>query len=192
MLYTTYVLAHRYLNKIIDGYEKGTIKPVEPITVFEAKDIQEAFRYMQKGQHMGKIVVRYPENPNDLPTATVSEKIAFDPSVSYFLPGGLGGLGQAIAIWMADHGARNLVFLSRSGGNNVRHSFFEELEAMGCSAQCFAGDVANIDDVRNAVSNAKTRIAGVMQMAMVLRVSLSESKITWLSSSQVIIIKYVV
>ncbi|OBT45611.1 Type I Iterative Polyketide synthase (PKS) [Pseudogymnoascus sp. WSF 3629] len=34
---------------------------------------------------------------------------------SYLLVGGLGGLGRAIARWMMQHGAKNIIFLSRSG-----------------------------------------------------------------------------
>jgi Zinc-binding dehydrogenase len=89
---------YRYLNRLIEGYEKGVIKPVTPITVYEAENIHEAFRFMQKGQHIGKIVIKFPENPDDLPTAPVREQLIFKADVSYFLPGGLGGLGQAIAV----------------------------------------------------------------------------------------------
>ena len=161
----------RYLNRIVDGYRQGDIKPIQPITTFEAGNIHEAFRYMQKGQHIGKIVIKFPEDPDDLPTAPVQEQLVLNPSASYFLPGGLGGLGQAIAIWMAAHGAKHLVFLSRSGAKHVDRAFFEELDAMGCTSQCFVGDIAKLKDVQHAVAQAKRPIAGVMQMAMVLRVS---------------------
>lgn len=40
--------------------------------------------------------------------------------VTYFLPGGFGGLGRSIASWMVEHGARNLVFTSRSGDSHPR------------------------------------------------------------------------
>lgn len=161
----------RYLNRIVDGFENGDIKPIKPITTFEAENIHEAFRHMQKGQHIGKIVIKFPENPDDLPTAPVQEELVLKPNASYFLPGGLGGLGQAIAIWMAAHGARHLIFLSRSGAKNVDKAFFEELEAMGCASQVFIGDIAKLEDVQHVVAEAEKPIAGVMQMAMVLRVS---------------------
>jgi hypothetical protein len=161
----------KYLNRIIDYYEKGLIKPVAPITVFDAGNIQEAFRYMQKGQHIGKIVIKFPENADDLPTAPVREKLELRSDVSYFLPGGLGGLGLSIAVWLVEHGARYLIFMSRSGGNNIDRSFFDELADMGCSTQVFKGDITKIEDVTHAVKNAAKPIAGVMQMSMVLRVS---------------------
>lgn len=162
---------------MIDYYNRGLIKPIHPMTVFEAADIHDAFRYMQKGQHMGKIVIRFPDNPDSLPNALVPRQLKLRSDVSYFLAGGLGGLGQAIAIWMAEHGAKNLIFLSRSGGKNVEKSFFNELEELGCSAQVFSGDVSSSEAVNNAVSKAAKPIAGVMQMSMVLRVSVSACKI---------------
>jgi len=161
----------RYLNRIIDCYEKGQIKSITPITIFDASNIHEAFRYMQKGQHIGKIVIKFPESADDLPTATVREKLELRSDVSYFLPGGLGGLGLSIAVWLVERGARHLVFMSRSGGNNVDQSFFDELADMGCSTQVFKGDITSLKDVTHAVKNATKPIAGVMQMSMVLRVS---------------------
>lgn len=125
---------------------------------------------MQKGQHIGKIVVQFPDDPDALPTAPVIDKLSFKPDVSYFLPGGLGGLGRAIAVWMADHGARHLIFMSRSGAKNIDQDFFEELGQLGCAAQVFSGDLAKLDDVKRVVQQAEKPIAGVMQMAMVLQV----------------------
>ncbi|GLB07932.1 hypothetical protein AtubIFM57258_003300 [Aspergillus tubingensis] len=40
------------------------------ITCFDAADAASAFRYMQSGKHIGKIVIRMPEDPAGLPTAT--------------------------------------------------------------------------------------------------------------------------
>jgi KR domain len=160
----------RYLNRLIDGYKNGVIIPVKPITVFEAENVHEAFRFMQKGQHIGKTVIKFPKNPDDLPMVPVSEQLVFKSDVSYFLPGGLGGLGQAIAVWMAIHGARHLIFLSRSGAENVDNAFFDELKQMGCTTQVFVGDVSKLEDVKQAVSQAQKPIAGVMQMTMVIRV----------------------
>lgn len=57
--------------------------------------------------------------------------------VSYFLPGGFGGLGQAIAVWMAIHGARHLIFFFRSGADNVERAFLEELEEIAVLLRSF-------------------------------------------------------
>ena len=61
-------------------------------------------RFMQKGSHIGKVVVSLPER-NELPTRAAKEVFKLRPNASYLLVGGLGGLGQAIAVWMAEAGA---------------------------------------------------------------------------------------
>ena len=61
---------------------------------------------MQKGQDVGKIVVRFLADRNTLLNALVPRRLELKPDVSYFPAGDLGRLGQAIANWMADHGAK--------------------------------------------------------------------------------------
>ncbi|TVY20219.1 Highly reducing polyketide synthase FUM1 [Lachnellula arida] len=161
---------HKLLNKVLQLYIRGAIKPVRPIKVFEAAQIKDAFRYMQQGQHMGKIVLKMPLNPEELTGTSTTKKLTLRPDVSYLMIGGLGGLGQAISTWMAESGAKNLIFLSRSAGKTEAHkSYFKELETMGCSVQAFAGSVSVLADVENVVKNATMPIGGVMQMSMVLR-----------------------
>lgn len=126
---------------------------------------------MQKGQHIGKIVVKMPEDPNDLPVARAQRKLTLSSEVSYLLVGGLGGLGRAVSTWMVENGARHLVYLSRSAGRSSRDkAFFQELEVQGCNITAVAGSVANLNDVERAVAMCSRPIAGVIQMSMVLRV----------------------
>ena len=159
----------RLLELTLEQYRKGNFKPITPVTTFDATHIEDAFRLMQKGSHMGKIVIKFPEE-NTLPLTSTVPVPNFRGDVSYLLVGGLGGLGKAIASWMASHGAKNLMFLSRSAGNSEEdQAYLKELKAMGCSSQCFPCDVADHDVVESAVNQASLPIAGVMQMAMVLR-----------------------
>ena len=152
-------------------YRQGTIQPIKPMKIFEATQIVDAFRYMQKGQHIGKIVVTMPDDPGKLEVTAVKKKLALRSGSSYLLVGGLGGLGRAISTWMVEQGARSLIYLSRSAGKSQEDQFFfRELEVQGCLVQCFSGSVTNLEDVKHAVENAAMPIAGVMQMSMVLRV----------------------
>lgn len=158
----------RLLKLVLDQYLKGNLKPITPITTFNAEDIEEAFRFMQKGSHIGKIVIKFPKD-DTLPLAPTIPLPEFRSDASYVLAGGLGGLGKAIAAWMAFHGAKNLIFLSRSAGKSQEdRDFFKELDMMGCSTQAFAIDVADFAAVKDAISQATLPVAGAMQMAMVL------------------------
>lgn len=86
--------------------------------------------------------------------------------------GGLGGLGKIVALWMVENGARDFVFLSRSGGKSAEDQHFKrDMENAGCRVVIVAGSVVEKDDVETAVAAALSPIAGVIQMSMVLKVS---------------------
>lgn len=75
----------------------------------------------------------------------------------------MGGLGQAIARWMTTHGAKHIIFLSRSAGTSEEDkSFIQELNLMGCAVQAWAGDVSDFAVVKNAIDQSPIPIAGVM------------------------------
>ncbi|KAH8596055.1 putative polyketide synthase [Bisporella sp. PMI_857] len=134
----------RLLELLVKHYLKGDFKPITPITSFDAENIEEAFKYLQKGSHIGKIVIKLPQN-NTLPLVPIFPLPEFRSDATYVLVGGLGGVGKAIAGWMASYGAKNLIFLS-----------------------FFAVDITDATAVKEAVSHATLPIAGVMHMAMVL------------------------
>ncbi|KAL4970621.1 type I polyketide synthase [Aspergillus stella-maris] len=160
----------RLMELMLDLYVKGHIKPVHPATIFDATEVEDAFRCMQQGTHVGKIVVRFPENEEKLSWAPSIPRPSFRGDRTYLLVGGMGGLGRAIAMWMATFGAKSIIFLSRSAGKGEDDlAFMEELESMGCKVQAFAGDVADSELVNHIVATAASPIAGVMQMAMILR-----------------------
>ncbi|PYI33455.1 hypothetical protein BP00DRAFT_470507 [Aspergillus indologenus CBS 114.80] len=160
----------RQMKRMLDLYADGHIRPIHPVTFYDAHDVQEAFRYMQTGSHIGKIVIRMPEEThNTLQWRPETPEPTFRPDRTYLLVGGMGGLGKAIATWMVTHDARHLIFLSRSAGVSENdQAFIHELKLRGCAVQAIAGDVADYETVQNVIDQAPNPIAGVMQMAMVL------------------------
>lgn len=92
------------------------VKPL-PATVFDADKIEEAFRYMTTGRHIGKILLKVRENEDDLLTLPMSAKpkIYFDSKKSHIIIGGLGGIGLELAVWMASRGCKKLILTSRRG-----------------------------------------------------------------------------
>lgn len=160
------------LDRIVRFYLQGGIQPIRPTTCFDAAKVEDAFRSLQKGQHIGKLVVRVPDDHSLLAATKSRGRLSLRTDSSYLLVGGLGGLGHSVSIWLAEHGARNLIFLSRSGGSGSPEiaSLVRELAAMNCSAQIVAGSVACLEDVRRVITQARFPIAGVIQMSMVLRV----------------------
>ncbi len=126
---------------------------------------------MQKGTHIGKIVVSMElDADKSLPSANVPIESKFSLDAAYLLIGGLGGLGKAVASWMVDNGARHLVFLSRSAGlSDADQSFLAELNSQGCSAIAVQGSASQFHEVQKAVSASEMPLKGIFQMSMVLR-----------------------
>ena len=87
------------LEQIVKLYKNGHIHPIRPVTLFDAANVEDAYRYMQQGQHMGKIVIKFPQQ-DTLPLAPTVPEPSFKGDSSYLLVGGTGGLGKAIASWM--------------------------------------------------------------------------------------------
>lgn len=155
----------------MEYFRLGAIRPIRPVKFFDAVQIEEALRYMQKGQHMGKLVIKFPTDHSRLSASRGSNRLSLRSDVSYLLVGGLGGLGRSISTWMVEHGARNFIYLSRSGGKGADDAaFHREMEAAGCTVQMIAGSVANLADVQGVIRQAEYPIAGILQMSMVLRV----------------------
>ena len=55
---------NKVMKEIIHLFREKVIKPVDPVTVYPISEIEKAFRLMQAGKHMGKIVISV--KPNDL------------------------------------------------------------------------------------------------------------------------------
>ncbi|KAL5342666.1 hypothetical protein BJX70DRAFT_394501 [Aspergillus crustosus] len=161
--YHTYETMHTQFETLSAENE---LIPIRPIKVYEATEVVDAFRFMQQGIHMGKILVRMPDHPASLPIAPGQSPFSFNPNTSYILVGGLGGLGRSVSTWMVERGARHLVFMSRSAGKSEKdQAFIHELEEQGCEAICAPGDVTAREDVELAVSKCTLPLAGVAQMA---------------------------
>lgn len=167
----TTLILRRLMSRMIQYFEAGLITPITPIKAFPAAEIADAFRYLQNGSHIGKIVVNIPKSiAEELSLENSVEKLQLHADFSYLLVGGFGGLGRATASWMVENGARHLIFLSRDAGKSENdQAFVRELEYQGCNVQVFAGSVVNLGDVANLVQKASKPIKGVIQMAMVIR-----------------------
>ena len=62
---------------------------------------------------------------------TESSEFVLDSDGSYLVTGGFGGLGRELLRWLAGHGARHLVVVSRSATSSNSRSLIEDLEAAG-------------------------------------------------------------
>ncbi|KUI57610.1 Lovastatin diketide synthase LovF [Cytospora mali] len=123
---------------------------------------------IEPGRHLNTVtftdnsLVRVGKNP--------LSPAALDPNGTYVLVGGLGGLGKAVAGLMAGRGARNLLFLSRSGAKTPEDlAFLQSLAERGVNALALAVDICDENGLRQSLAHANMpTIKGAVQCAAVI------------------------
>ncbi|KAK6812394.1 hypothetical protein RU639_011774 [Aspergillus parasiticus] len=166
----------RIVSKVLSLFERGAIDFIRPMTVHDFTEVESVFRQMQRGSHTGKLVLQAtPESRVPiLPRAEVPLRLNSD--ATYLLVGGLGGLGRAQAIFMAENGARHIAFISRSGDARPEaKKVIDALKEAGVECKAYAGDVSDQTQLKNIlddISHSMPPIRGVIQGAMVLADSL--------------------
>ncbi|KAJ5300725.1 uncharacterized protein N7443_005727 [Penicillium atrosanguineum] len=117
-----------------------------------------------------QIVVSLDDTSPVLMCAPPAEELKLDSEATYVLAGGLGALGLDIANWMVECGAKNLAFLSRSAGVK-NHQDLQKLADRSVRAEAFkcnVNDAVSVAKVFDLIKARGSRIAGVIQLAMVL------------------------
>lgn len=166
---------HQVLAEIARLFQQQKLRPVHPVTTYSIGDTAKAFRLLQTGKHMGKIVLstKPGEEVGVLPRKKTTTRLRSD--ASYLLVGGVGGLGRSIAHWLIDQGARNLILLSRSAGNVEKGggAFVSELREAGCRVLAISCNVSIAGHLAKALRTCEDeglpQVRGVIQGAMVLR-----------------------
>ncbi|EME86352.1 glycosyltransferase family 69 protein, partial [Pseudocercospora fijiensis CIRAD86] len=121
----------------------GVLMPVHPVQQFTFSGVEKAFRYMQTGKHMGKVVVRVDET-DIVPAVPRPPKVGIQENATYIVAG-LGGIGREIGRWLAEKGAKHLVFLSRSAASGAGNkAYVEDLrKTYNTNATAFDCNVGN-------------------------------------------------
>lgn len=161
----------RLLQKTMTLYNDGSIQPITPIKKFEPTEVREAFSFIQSNHAIGAACIEFSNDSTALSADIYSEDARFRKNRSYLLIGGLGGLGRVAAVWLAERGAGSIIFLTRSASASAANQdLISELSALGCETQIVTGSVTDAGTVERLVGNATKPIAGVLHLALVLRV----------------------
>lgn len=130
---------------------------------------------MRGGRHIGKIVISSGEARSvQVPVRPAPRTFDLRPDVAYLIVGGLRGLCGSLAIHIAQHGARHIVAMSRSGCDDEQSQrVVQNCRSFDCVIYAAQGDVANSNDVLRALQVAPVSVGGIIQGAMVLRVGSS-------------------
>ena len=152
----------------------GHVRPIGPVTPFKISQLEQAFRTLQAGKNIGKVVV-VPHADDQVKAVTTKTKSDLLPADgTYVLIGGTGGLGRNMAGWLSSKGARNIVLVSRSGSANEKiHETIAELAKEGTKVIVESCDVSSAASVEALVEHKLKDlppIRGIVHGAMVLRV----------------------
>lgn len=186
-------LLHRLQVAVMNLVKSRKLCAAQPLNIYRASQVEEAFRFLQSGKNSGKTIVEF--NNEDvvmvshfqlrtrsylihliLPQTVLNTVAAysFDKNATFVIAGGLGGLGKSIARWMVSRGARNLILLSRSGvQSKTAIAFVRELETRGVCVEAPACDVTNVDllaSVMTRYTKTMPPVKGCIQRTMVLKV----------------------
>ena len=165
---------HVVFEKIMSMFDSGILTAVQPVTTMAIADIEDAFRLIQSRKHTGKVVLTVGEEIMVKALPPPNETMHLEGSGTYVIAGGLGGLGQKIIHFLANHGAKNILVLSRRNlGQADRQNLEAELSSSGAIVRIEACDIANLKEVQDVATRclrSMPPVKGVIQAAMVLQV----------------------
>jgi len=165
----------RLMVETLQLYRAGEIH-TPPMEVFDVTRVSQAYRFFAKKDRIGKVVISMEDPQARVPLAPATYLSLFDPDKIYLLIGCLGGLGRSLSRWMMTRGARNFMFVGRSGADKPSaQQLVSRLEQTGATVGVVRGDVSQAADVTAAVSACVAtgrQIGGAVQAAMGLREAL--------------------
>lgn len=165
------------------GIQSGVVQPLK-CTVFPKDQVEDAFRYMAQGKHIGKVVVQVREdakaqNGTNQALLTAMSKTFCPAHKSYVIAGGLGGFGLELAQWLVLRGAQKLVLTSRSGiRTGYQAKKVNEWQRMGVQVLVSTRDISSLVGARALIAEATKLgpVGGVFNLAMVLRDAMLENQ----------------
>ncbi|SIO86180.1 type I polyketide synthase [Nocardiopsis sp. JB363] len=122
------------LARVMELFEEGALRPL-PTTVYDVGEVQEAFRVLQRGETVGKLVLSVPA--------------PFPQEGTTLITGGTGGLGHRLAHHLVTgYGVRNLLLLGRRGPDTPGQAErTAQLEAFGANVEVVACDAADREEL---------------------------------------------
>ncbi|MFD9089183.1 type I polyketide synthase, partial [Streptomyces prasinus] len=142
------------LHEVLALFDSGALTLL-PTTVWDVRNAVGAFRFISQARHVGKNVLTVPA--------------PLDPDGTVLITGGTGTLGGLLARHLvAEHGARNLLLLSRQGTRSAGAAeLLADLNAAGARAEIVACDAADREALAEVLAAvpAEHPLTGVVHAA---------------------------
>ncbi|CAD7085952.1 unnamed protein product [Hermetia illucens] len=169
---------------VAEGIKNGAVRPL-PTTVFNEQQVEQAFRFMASGKHIGKVVIKVRDEESakvlkpQTKLVTAIPRTYMHPEKTYIVVGGLGGFGLELSHWMVSRGAKKLVLTSRSGVKTGYQSLMiRRWKARGVQVAIDTNDVTTSEGCKKLLeaSNKLGLVGGIFNLAAVLRDGLLENQ----------------
>ena len=157
----------RLMREVTTHIERGEWQPL-PVCSFSSSDPAEPFRFMAQARHIGKICIHMEPTLDVLPRRDMP---LFHRDGSYLITGGLGGVGLAVAEWMAAQGAGKLLLVSRRKPNAEAMAAMRRMEALGTQVETVAADITRASDGEAMMARIRAgayRLRGIFHAAAVI------------------------
>ncbi|MCY4584033.1 MAG: SDR family NAD(P)-dependent oxidoreductase, partial [Chloroflexi bacterium] len=142
------------LRSVMARLSTGELEPI-PYTAWPIAEAGKAMAFMQSGRHVGKLVLTMP------PLA----RGRLRDDGTYLVTGGLGGLGRAIAGWLADSGAGAIVLNGRRAPDADAEAEIAELRRRVADLRIEVADVTDagaVDGMLARIDRELPPLAGVI------------------------------
>ncbi|KAK9701631.1 Phosphopantetheine attachment site [Popillia japonica] len=177
-LFDTDTAEKKQVMKLVsEGIKNGAVRPLMN-TVFAETQIEEAFRFMASGKHIGKVSLQIREEESSRQQQAQRPKAA-NPDKTYVLVGGLGGFGLELTKWLIFRGATKIVLTSRSGIRTGYQSLcVRRWRESGIQVLVSTADCSDQKGAVKLLQEAKQLgpIGGIFNLAAVLRDAMMENQ----------------
>lgn len=169
---------------VSEGMVSGVVRPLKT-TVFGKEEVEDAFRFMAQGKHIGKVVIQVRTEEKE--KVAIPPRVHFNalprttcnPTKSYVITGGLGGFGMELAQWLVERGAKKLVLSSRSGiKTGYQYKKIQRLRHLGVTVEISKKDARTLEGAKALLQDCSKLgpVGGLFNLAMVLRDGLFENQ----------------
>ena len=150
----------RVLRGLMRRVATGELKPIVH-SRWPLAEAGAALSFMRAARHLGKIVVTTPP----------VESGRLRPDRTYLVTGGLGGIGCAVANWLADRGAGAIVLNGRRPPDTEAEETIRELRERGVDVRVELADVTDtraVDGILSRIDRELPPLGGVIHSVGVL------------------------
>ena len=139
-----------------------------PLQELLASDEEFQVAYRQGIRYVARLVHKEPKKD--------AKELKIDPTGSYLITGGLGGLGKQVAAWLAKKGAKHLVLVGRNASSNVSIA-----NATVVTAAMDIADNSSIQDLIEKFGKEWPELKGIIHAAGIIDDGvITVSKLEWI------------